>query len=281
MVDYDPAALERVAQRYRGDAWRSVPLEAIGEEEIEVQRFGPVLATCFGELDDVRCVNQIQGAAEPGAVEGGYLAKALEWMGEREVDYGVPVALGRPGTAAAEALLESCGHEREGGWLTLVRDCSPPDLPPNPEITVYDLSAEGADGEGLSAIAAEALELTILSETLFFSLPELEDWRCYTAGFGEEIVTATASMLIVDGIAQLTPGATLEGSRGRGANTELVRRRLVDAAAAGCHTCFVEIGEAELEWLAASSRILHRAGFEDAYSSRNWQRPALRTLGVY
>lgn len=281
MVNYDAAALERIAQRYRADPWRSVPLEAIGDSEIEVQRFGPVQATCFGELQDIRSLNQIQGAAEPGAVEGGYLAMALEWMQDREVDYGVPVAVGRPGTAAAERWLKGCGHDRHGGWLKLVRDCSPPQLPHHPEITVYDLVAEQSDGEGLTAIAAEALELTVLSETLFFSLPELEGWRCYTAAFGAEEVMATGSMLIVDGIAQLSPGATLEWARGRGANTALLRQRLIDAGRHGCHTCFVEIGEAELDSLATCQRILHRAGFEDAYSSRNWQRPALRTVGVY
>jgi hypothetical protein len=276
-MDYDPAALERMAQRARRDAWRSVPLEAVAEAAIEVQGFGPVLATAFGELDDFRVLNQIQGAAEPGAVEGGYLAAAIEWMQDREVDYGVSVACGRPETAAAEKWLSGCGHDRYQGWLKLVRDASPPPQISVPGITVFEQSK----GAGVSWVAAEGLELTIMAETLFFGLLEMEGWRCYTAALPDEDVIATGSMLIVDGIAQLTPGVTLEWARGMGANTALLRRRLADAAAAGCHTCFVELGESDLDSLAACCRILHRAGFEEAYSSHNWQRPALRTVAVY
>lgn len=280
-MDFDAAAIERVAQRFRGDAWRSVPLEAVSESEIEVQSFGPVLATAFGEFDDIRCLNQVQGAAEPGAVEGGHLARAVEWMQEREVDYGVPVAVGRPGTAAAEEWLRGCGHDRHGGWLKMVRDGSPPQLPLTPGITVYEIGGEMGDGEGMSEIAAEALELPIMTETLFFSLAQIPGWRCYTAALDNGELIATGSTLIADGIAQLSPGATLEWARGMGANTALLRRRLIDVAEAGCHTCFVEIGESDLDSLATCSRILRRAGFEWAYSSHNWQRPALRTLGVY
>jgi hypothetical protein len=280
-MDYDAAAIERVAQRFRGDAWRSVPLEAVNESEIEVQGFGPVLATCFGELDDIRCLNQIQGAAEPGAVEDGRLGEAVEWMQEREVDYGVPVAVGRPGTAAAEEWLRSCGHDRHGGWLKMVRDGSPPQLFSTPGIAVYEIGGESGDGEGMSEIAAEALGLPLMAETLFFGLSQEAGWRCYTAALEGGELIATGSTLIVDGIAQLSPGATLEWARGMGANTALLRRRLIDAARAGCHTCFVEIGEADLDSLATSSRILRRAGFEWAYSSHNWQRPVRRTAGVY
>src|SRR4051794_32520198 len=125
-MDYDPATLEWMAQRSRGDAWRSVPLEAVAQAGIEVEGFGVGLATALTELDDIRVLNQIKGAAERGAVEGGYLAAAIEWMQEREVDYGVSVASGRPGTAAAEEWLSGCGHDRSRGWLKLVRDASPP-----------------------------------------------------------------------------------------------------------------------------------------------------------
>jgi hypothetical protein len=222
-MDYDPAALERVAQQSRRDAWRSVPLEAMAEAGIEVQGFGPVLATAFGELADIRVLNQIQGAAEPGAVEGGYLAAAIEWMQEREVDYGVSVAVGRPGTAAAEKWLSGCGHDRSRGWLKLARDASPPPEVSVPGIRVFEQSG---DGTGVSWIAAEGLELTITAATLFFGLLEMEDWRCYTAALPDEQVIGTGSMLIVDGIAQLTPGVTLEWARGMGANTALLRRRL-------------------------------------------------------
>jgi GNAT superfamily N-acetyltransferase len=243
---------------------------------VEVERFGPVQATAFGDLPEVHLLQQVQGAAEPGAVADGHLAAAIEWMRAREVDYRVAVAAGRPGAAEAEAWLGERGYEHGAGWVKLVRDGSPPDFHVDPDIVVYGLGEDEAEGEGLSTIAAEALGMPLVAGTLFFSLPQQDGWHCYTAALGpEEIPVATGSMLITDGVAQLGAGQTLEHARGRGCNAALLHRRLLDAHKAGCHTVFVEIGECDLASWSAVTRNLRRAGFEEAYEGRNWQRPAL------
>lgn len=281
-MDYDAAALERVAQRFRRDMWESVVPEAVTESGVERASFGPVQATVFGDLPEANFLNQIQGAAEPGAIEDGHLAGAVEWMRGREVDYRVPVAESRPGAVEAVGWLGSRGYERGTAWIKMVRDGSPPRLPEDPGVTIYELGAYEGDGEGMSAIVSESLRLPVTAGTLFFSLPQREGWRCYTAALGsDQPVVAAASMMISDGIAQLGPGNTLECARGRGCNTQLLRRRLLDAAAAGCHTVFVELGESEPEWIAVAYRNLQRAGFEEAYRSHNWQRPALHPARVY
>jgi hypothetical protein len=274
-MEYDAAVLERVAQRFRRDMWKSVVPEAVTESGIEMRRFGPVQATAFGDLPAVHSLNQIQGAAEPDAVEGGHLAEAVEWMRAREVDYRVPVAVSRPGAAEAEAWLGKRGYERGGGWVKLVRDTAPPGLLENSGIAIYELGEEEADGEGLCTIATEALDLPVTAGTLFFSLPQEDDWRCYTAALvsGEGIV-ATGSMLVEGPVAQLGLETTLEHVRERGCHTALLRHRLLAAAAGGCDTVFVELGECDPECLVAAYRNLRRAGFEEAYRSRNWQRPA-------
>jgi hypothetical protein len=282
-MDYDPAVLERVSQRFRRDMWRSVVPEAVTESGIDTRCFGPVQATAFGDLPEAHSLNQVQGAAEPGAVAGGHLAAAIEWMRAREVDYRVPVAVSRPGADEAEAWLGRRGYERGEGWIKLVRDgTAPVDLPGNPEVTVYELGEYEGDGEGLSEIVAEALNLPVTAGTLFFSLPREEGWRCYTAALGPaEGVVGTGSMLIDGGVAQLGPGTTLERGRGRGCHLALLRRRLIDAAAAGCSTVFVELGECERDLFDATCHNLRRAGFEEAYESRNWQRPALHPVRAY
>lgn len=280
-MNYDSALLERVAQRFWRDMWRSVPPDAVSESGVEVRRFGPVQATAFGDLPEIQSLNQIRGAAEPGAITGGYLAEAVEWMRAREVDYRVPVAECRPGVEEAEAWLSTRGYERGSGWIKLVREGAPPDLPPCPEVKIFELGEYEGDGEGLCAIATQALGLPITAEALFFSLPQEERWRCYTAALPpEDGIVATGAMLIENGVAQLGPGTTLEHRRGRGCNTALLRRRLLDAAEAGCHTVFVELGESDPEQLAATYRNLRREGFEEAYRSRNWQRPALHPAEV-
>lgn len=281
-MQYDAAVLERVAQRFRRDMWKSVVPEAVVESGVEVESFGPVQATAFGELPEVYSLNQIQGAAEPGVIDEGHLAEAIAWMRAREVDYRVPVAESRPGAAEAEAWLSERGYERGGGWVKLVREATPLELPESPEVTIFELGQDEADGEGLSAIATEMLNLPVTAGSLFFSLPQEENWRCYTAGLGpDREIVATGSMLIQDGVAQLGPGTTLAPGRGRGCNMQLLRRRLLDAHEAGCHTVFVEIGERDSDSLAAAHRNLRRAGFEEAYKSKNWQRPALRPARVH
>jgi len=272
----DAALFERVSQRFRRDMWESVVPDAVTESGVEVERFGPVQATAFADLPEFHSLNQIQGAAEPGAIEDGHLAAAIEWMRAREVDYDVPVAEGRPGTAEAEAWLGTRGYECGHGWVKFIRDASWPDSPPDDAITIWELGDNEIDGEGLSSIVAEAMELPLTAGTLFFSLPQKEDWRCYTASFGRGApVVSTASMLIHEGVAQLGPGNTLEHARGRGCNTAILRQRLIDAAKAGCHTVFAEVWDCEPDNLSTAGRNLVRAGFELAYGARNWHRPAL------
>ena len=90
-LEYDAALLEarRAAVLARhvevGDARRGC------ESGVQVENFGPVQATAFGDLPEVHILNQIQGAAEPGA------SRRISGAGGRmdavaEVDYRVPVA---------------------------------------------------------------------------------------------------------------------------------------------------------------------------------------------
>jgi hypothetical protein len=277
VVDFDAALLERVAQEFRRDMWESVVEEAVTESGIEVKRFGPVQASAFGELPEIAVLNQIQGAGEPDAVSGGHLAEAIEWMRSREVDYRIFIAEGRPESAEAEAWLGVRGYERGEGWVTFVRDASPPEPRFDPRIKIWPLGENEIDGEGLSAIVSQGMDLPLTAETLFFSLPQRARWRCYTASLlPEEGIAATASMMIHEGVAQIGPGSTLAYARGHGCNTALLQRRLVDAIAAGCHTIFAEVWDCQPERFSAVGRNLVRAGFEQAYAVRNWQRPALR-----
>lgn len=283
-MDYDSAAMERVAQLFRYEMWKSVVPDAVAEVGIEVQRFGPVQATAFGREPQISSLNQIQGAAEPGAVEGGHLADAVEWMRSREADYRVPVAESRPGSAEAEAWLSGHGYERGATWTKFawdVRGVAPPDLPEDPDISIFELGEEEVEGEGFSWIVREGLDLPIMAETLVFSLPMEDSWRCYTAVLEPEPdAVATGAMLIDDGVAQLGLDVTLERGRGHGCNKGLLRRRLLDAAEAGCHMVFAELGECDPDHLAAVAHNLTEAGFVEAYRSLNWQRPALRPAAV-
>jgi len=277
-VHHDQAVLERANQSFRHEMWISVVPDAVDEQGIEAQRFGPVLATAFGGEPQEPELNLIQGAAEPGAIAGGHVDNAVEWMRSREVEYRVPVAEGLPDTATAEQWLGGHGYERGDARTVFVRGATPPDLPEGPDVEVFELGEYEADGEGFSHLVREGGGLPGMAETLFFSLPVRDGWHCYTAVPGPHAgVVAAGAMLIEDGLAVLGLDATLEAERGRGCNRALLRRRLLDAAAAGCHTVVAEVAEvAGGDECAGLRHNLLAAGFTQAYAGRDWQRPALR-----
>ena len=276
-MEFDPAVLEEIAKRFRREIWRAAPPDAVLESGVEVESFGPVLATVFEELAEVPRVNLIQGAAEPGAVGEGHLARAIQWVSAHEVDYRVHVAAGRPGTEEAEAWLSEKGYERGDGWEKFVRNVSPLQLPEAAGIEILELDYE--EGEGMDQIASDGLRLPGMAGLLFYDLPGRESWRCYVALLDGKL-SACGSMLIDEGIAELGIDATIESARGRGCNRELLRRRLRDAAAAGCHTVFAEMDECVPEAVAFTRRNLLRAGFREAYRSQNWQRPGFLRSGL-
>jgi hypothetical protein len=129
----DGTAITAAELRFREDMWLTAPIDAVEEAEVKRRRFGPILATVFGDLPEVTLMNLVQGAAEPGAVECGHLAEAIEWLRAHEVDYLVSVALDRPGTRAAEEWLEARGYERGSKVRRFMRPLQPEaDLAPSP-----------------------------------------------------------------------------------------------------------------------------------------------------
>jgi hypothetical protein len=108
---YDGSAIAAAELCFREDLWRTAPSDAVEEAEVRYRRFGPILATVFGELPYTSLLNVVQGAAEPEGVELGHLAAAIEWLRAWEVDYRVSVAGDRPGTQDAENWLASRGYE--------------------------------------------------------------------------------------------------------------------------------------------------------------------------
>lgn len=283
LVELESAVeLERIAALSRRQMWESAAPEAIVDCGIEVRRFGSLEATAFCDEPIERRLNEVRAAGEPGPIEPGDLAEAVEWMRAREVEYRVAVPDCGPGAGEAGAWLEERGYDRCGGRVTFVRDAAPP-LPPlaaPPGIELFELTEEW-EGEGFCALACEALKLPGMAEQLTIMLPSKDNWRCYTAlPSGEELVAATGATMIDGDVAQLTVDATLPRARGRGCNRALVRRRLADAAAAGCRIVFAELDEDDPPSFAAASRNLAALGFEQAARTSFWQRPALAHLAA-
>ncbi|HEX8752882.1 MAG TPA: GNAT family N-acetyltransferase [Solirubrobacterales bacterium] len=268
---YQPAEWERAALRAREDVWRCAPHDAVVESGVEARWFGPVLATCFAELPEAPGMNAIQGAAEPGAVSGRHLEAAVEWMAAREVDYLIPVAQRRPESKLAEQWLDWHGCEQGAVLRHFARSVRPAPEGEVPGVEVRRLPSE--PDEGLDCMLTGTDVVPFLAGFLFLDLPCMPGWSCYLAQLDGE-PAACGSMRIDGGIALLCLDATMPAARGKGCQSALVRRRLADAAEAGCHTAVAMVPERPGPGSSPTARNLRRAGFSEAYRSVAWRASA-------
>lgn len=268
-VPYDPLTLDLVERRFWCDIWRSVPTAVAVEHDIELRDFGPLQATVVGDLPQVGMLNLILGATEPGAVAEGHLSAAIEWVGSRGISPYVPVTPGLADTSAAEARLAGSGFSAGYSWLKFVRDAHPPRFALPADVEVVELT--DGEREPFGMLAATGFGMPAWASTFFARLPGSDGWRCYIACVDGE-AQACGAMLIHEGVAEFGVSATLESARRRGCQLALLHRRILDAAAGGCHTLFVETGERVEGGPAGSFRNILRAGFEQAYLCPNWQR---------
>jgi hypothetical protein len=270
-METDRARLDALEQHLWGDLWDAAPGDLAQEHGVEMRRFGPVQVTLIADLPRAGWQNLVLGAAGPGAVAGGHLEEAVGWADSRGVDYYVPVTPGLADSAAAEEWLGGHGYEPGYAWMKFIRDDAPPQLPEPAGPEVVEL--EPGEGEDFGAIVAAGFGLPAWAGPLYADLPGRAGWRCYAALLDGR-PAACAAMLSdeLDGVAEFGLAATLEQARGRGCQLALLRRRIVDAAAAGCQTLFVETGERTPDRPAGSYRNILRAGFEEAYLRPNWRR---------
>ncbi len=92
-------------------------------------------------------------------------------------------------------------------------------------------------------------------------------WRLYLAAV-DGAPAAFASLYVQDRIGSLAMAAAAPSSRGRGAHTALLTRRIADAAAEGCELVIAQAVPA-----STSHRKLERAGLKVAYTKTIWSRP--------
>lgn len=272
----DPSALDALEQRFWLDLWRAPDLDAVEELRIESRWYGPLQAVVVSGLAEEPTLNAILGAAAPGAVEEGHLDDALDWVESLGLDCRVPITATRAGAAAAEDLLNRRGYRRSEYLARFLRNAESPVFPEPPGIEVDEL--EGF-AEGFSELLTAGFGLPLVAGCLFDCLPGRTYWRSYFGVDENEHCVAAATMMRHLDVAQLGFAATEEAARGKGCHLALLRRRILDAAEAGCRLVFAETSEplgedGEGKELSAGARNLLQAGFEQVAL-----RPVWRTEG--
>jgi hypothetical protein len=168
----------------------------------------------------------------------------------------------------AAAWLAANGFAPGSGWMKFLRDPHPPRFAAPADVEVTEITDPAQQPFGM--IAATGFGMPAWGAAFFAGLPGRPGWRCYVATVDGE-AQACGAMLIDGAIAEFGIGATLEPARRRGCQLALLRRRIVDAAEAGCQTLFVETGQRVEDRPAGSYRNILRAGFKQAYLCPNWR----------
>jgi GNAT superfamily N-acetyltransferase len=144
-------------------------------------------------------------------------------------------------------------------------------------LEVDDFADYGPETEGFGCYATEAYELDPAAHLIFDRLPGRPGWGCYAAIDRREVGIGTATIWIQGETAQLGFAATREGARGQGAHMALLRRRIIEAGAAGCRTIYAETEEllSDRGGPSAACVNLVRAGFKQVCTRPVWRSPDL------
>lgn len=265
------ATLDSVERELWTDFLRAPVLDAVVEEGLETRWYGPLQATVVAAQRTEPLLNLLLGAAEPEAVSGGYLERALEWIEELGLDCRIPVDPERPEAVRAEELLNRWGYRRTDSQVRLVRDASDPIFPYPTQIEVIELTEFT---EGFGDLLAEGYGLSRFDGWLFDCLPGRHPWRCYVALDEHEWPRAAAAMMVQQATAaHLGFAATAEPFRARGFHRALLARCIRDAIAAS--SVFVaETTEplGERDGPSTGCCNLLRTGFHQASVRTTWRR---------
>ncbi len=267
-----PGRLYGLERHFWLDLWRVPVLEAVEGEGIEMRHYGPIRAFGIAKEPRTPLFNLILGATAPGTVADGHLASALDWTESLGLDCRIPVRpeFGEPD--AVEDHLNRRGYRHTAYLATFVRGGQPPDFPEPLGIEVEEIVEEG---EGFSYFLSNGDHFWA-GNGFVDGLPGRRDWRSYIAIDAEKDEgIGAATMMLHHRVAQMGFVSTCESARGKGGHLALLRRRIVDALAAGARELFA-VTEESLDFpdsVSPPARNLVRAGFSLAAARSVWRPP--------
>jgi GNAT superfamily N-acetyltransferase len=273
-MEDDVQALERAEIEAVCDLYRAARPDAVEAAGLAVEDLGFTRITAAARVD-VLALNRAIGLGLETLTDAAEIDRVLDrFAALGSPRFFIPVAPA-PGAGRTMGLLEQRGLRHHNNWMRLRRalDADIPSGRPASSIDVRRIGA--AEASVFSTIVATAFQYPPQIAQLPGQAVGRARWTHYLACDAGTPIGA-AAMYVTDRAAWFGFAATLPGSRGRGAQTALVLRRLGDAREAGCRWVSVETAEQTSTRDAPSFRNLTRVGFEVAYRRPNylWTRPA-------
>jgi len=161
------------------------------------------------------------------------------------------------------------GLEKARGWMKFTRGR---EAPPAVSSPVEVREARGEDMAAFARIAAAAFDLGAALEPWIRRLDRAPGWRAYVGVLDGEVV-ATGGLFVHEGIGWLDFGSTTPACRGRGAQSALLRHRVMDALDLGCRMLGTATGEAVAGDPQHSYRNILKMGFAESYVRENYAPP--------
>jgi GNAT superfamily N-acetyltransferase len=161
------------------------------------------------------------------------------------------------------------GLERTRAWVKFTRGR---ESPPAVATSVEVRRARPEDMAAFSRIAAVAFDLGDAATAWLSCLDRAIGWRAYVGLIDGEIV-GTGGLFVQDGIGWLDFGATAPQFRGRGSQSALLRKRIMDALDLGCRVLATATGEAVAGDPQHSYKNIKIMGFREAYVRENYAPP--------
>jgi hypothetical protein len=248
-----------------GDFFRSPSTQLAQSIGIQVEEISGALV-CISPSADVLALNRVVGLgiSEPATPEHiQTICDMYEASGARRFFFQLsPVA--RPDGIAA--WLEGRGLSHYNNWVRLYRTTEPV-ADANTTLEIKQILP--SESEVFGRIVTECFGWPDLMAPMVSATVGRPGWLHYMA-FDGETPAATGALYVSGELGWLDFATTLEGYRGRGAQTALLVRRIRDAAGAGCRGVTVETAEQKPDREAPSYRNVMRMGFQVDYLRPNY-----------
>lgn len=215
---------------------------------------------------DVLAINRVMGLGFNGSISESFIETIIALYRDAGVKrFFIPVAP----TAQSDVLsekLRALGFKHHNNWVKLYRDSeAPPDVKTDLKVERLPKRQAGV----FAGIVTDAFGWPEPTKAWMAETVGRPGWSHYAAIDGD-VPVAVAAMFIWNNAGWLGMAATRPDYRGRGAQSALIARRILDAAAQGCRHLSLETPEDTAEKKAPSYHNVIRFGFREVYRRPNY-----------